>query len=136
MNEQEIKARYRQIWPAHVSALTWFLIECRRDFGGDLDAMLVLMVVGGAGLPASRPDLEAASESRPYAINLQSISDYTAIPRETVRRKLAELARRGWIERNDSGAWIATPKAAEELSTLTKTGVRYLARLSKQLAKG
>jgi DNA-binding IclR family transcriptional regulator len=62
----------------------------------------------------------------PAPINLQSIADYSGIPRETVRRKLRDLERLGWIIRRDKGYLIATAKAAQDLAPATEATQRYL----------
>ncbi len=61
-------------------------------------------------------------------INLQSITDFSGIPRETVRRKLRDLMELGWIERDERGNFIATPKAATDLEPLVKIS-GYLAKM-------
>jgi DNA-binding IclR family transcriptional regulator len=75
-------------------------------------------------LDESRPPLE------PEALNTQSISDFSGIPRETVRRKIKELIDRGWIERDESGYHRATRKAALDLHPLTEIGFTYLSRMA------
>ena len=42
-----------------------------------------------------------------------SISEATGIPRETVRRKFADLVKRGWVERVSPRSYIITQKAPE-----------------------
>ncbi|MEY6434203.1 helix-turn-helix domain-containing protein [Thioalkalicoccus limnaeus] len=54
----------------------------------------------------------ARPDNEPAPINLQSIADYSGIPRETVRRKVRDLEAQGWIIRRDNGYLIATAKAA------------------------
>lgn len=45
--------------------------------------------------------------------NAFSLSAATGIPRETVRRKIATLVKRGWIKRNDRGEVFIVPAVGE-----------------------
>ena len=72
---------------------TWFLIQCRRYFDGDLDRFLVLAVIGDGTFPSRNApenftvhDLGrlTMADLNPVPINLQSIADFSVIPRETV----------------------------------------------------
>jgi DNA-binding IclR family transcriptional regulator len=49
----------------------------------------------------------------------ESLTDYSGIPWNTVRRKLHDLERAGWISRRDKGYLVATAKAAENLEPAT-----------------
>jgi DeoR/GlpR family transcriptional regulator of sugar metabolism len=68
-------------------------------------------------------------------INVQSISDFSAIPRETVRRKLRILAEKGWVLRDDSGYISATDKAKIDLAPLTTSSLTYLTKMKTVLAQ-
>lgn len=126
------------------------LVRCRRRLG-DLDAVLVLGVLGLSALSAARRDLQQASRggegNRPRktvppgsAINAHSLSDITGIPRETVRRKLASLAKAGLIQRMPDRAWsLATTeaggaRAGSDLQDLTDGAVDGLGQLFARLA--
>ncbi len=67
-------------------------------------------------------------------INLQSVADFSGIPRETVRRKLQDLMALGWVERDERGNFIATSKVAADLAPLTEISVSYLAKMKAILA--
>lgn len=142
-SEEDLKARFGTIWPVHVETLTWFLIECRRHFGGDLDRFLVLCVVGDRSLSRgrTRPDLTYAEFEAgeaglimPEPLNARSISDYSGIPRETVRRKVQELMDLGWVERDDSGYLRATTKVRTDLAPLTEASFKYIVTMAKTLS--
>ena len=69
--------------------------------------------------PNGLPQLEAC--------NAYSLSNATGIPRETVRRKAAELVKRGWIKRDARGGFITQPQASRHFSA--DFNVRSLADL-------
>ena len=73
---------------------------------------------------------------QPENINVQSISDFSGIPRETVRRELRILIAKGWVERDDKGFVRATAKARIELEPLTETSIRYLSQMKATLIDG
>lgn len=139
--EQTVRENFGKIWPAHVSSLTQFLIECRRAFDGDIDMFLVLAIVGdrtysqrAADPDQSFEDFQATTEpTPPEDINLRSIAEFSGIPRETVRRKIALLESKGWITRKDDGFIVATMKAKEDLEPLTVTSIKYVARMMSLL---
>ncbi len=128
------------------------LVLCRQRLG-DLAAVVVLGVLGLSALDAARrefrqaapgtmPDYYADRVPPGSAINAQSLADITGIPRETVRRKLAALAKAGLIQKLPDGAWCLTPaddggaRARTDLQDITDTAVCDLARLFGRLAAG
>lgn len=138
-----IKKNFGAVWPAHVANFVDHLIACRKVIG-DLDKVLILAVIGDRTLSQKRTDktasydrlfVERQSHPEPEDINVQSISDYTEIPRETVRRKVNEMMERGWLSRDGDGFYTVTPKAAAELATLTELGVEYLAKMHAVLSE-
>ena len=137
-DEEFIRTNFGKIWPRHVETLTWFLIQCRKHFDGDLDLFLVLAIVGDRSFSAARAPEQLTYGAlidgsrlpvEPEALNTQSIADFSGIPRETVRRKIRELIDRGWIERGENGYVRATRKAALDLHPLTETSFTYLSRM-------
>jgi hypothetical protein len=129
----ELTRHFGRIWPVHVEAFTQLLIVLREQFGGDLDRMLVLAVIGLRTLPARRVDGLSYAEfqagqtvQQPSPINVQSIAESSGIPRETVRRKVRELEAAGWIVRRDDGYLAASNKAREDLKEGTEATMRYL----------
>lgn len=140
--EEDVKAAFGRIWPAHVANLTRFLIACRTSFDDDLDLFLVLAVIGERTFSASRPDAKMdyeafragrAAQSPDFSINLRSVAAFSGIPRETVRRKLATLEKKGWISRDAGGNLRATARAAADLEPLTEAGIQYISAMLKLL---
>jgi DNA-binding MarR family transcriptional regulator len=127
--------RYREYQYRFVEFFTEHLSDVSRSFGGDLQAMLVLAVVGQvriATLTLPAPD-DPEDEER-GAISASRLADVTGIPRETVRRKLALLETRGWIERTSGKAWrlVIRDEAAvarQDLSELDQRAIHRIARL-------
>jgi len=138
--EDEIKAAFGKVWPVHVASLTRLLIECRRTFDGDLDLFLVLAVIGDRTFSQRHADPSvdfdtfqqgSARPTQPLDINIRSIADYSGIPRETVRRKIAELEAKGWVQRGPDGYITATRTASAELEPLTRASISYVAGMMK-----
>lgn len=138
MSEDLLSRNFGKLHALHVEALTRHLLECRRFCDGDFDLFLVLTIIGERTFIARNvPDamsaddfLAASVESlQPSAINLQSIADYSGIPRETVRRKIDVLVERGWVKRDERKFVTATDKAKDNLAELTKSSERYLRAL-------
>ncbi len=143
LSESDIGRDFGRIWPAHVENFTSFLIQCRRHFDGDLDRFLVLAVIGDRTFPSKNAPENftvddfgrlTTGDVNPVPINLQSIADYSGIPRETVRRKLRDLMALGWITRDERGNFLTTEKAAADLAPLTEISVSYLAKMKAILA--
>lgn len=130
-----LTAHFGRIWPVHNDAFCELLVRLRRQFGGDLDRMLVLGIIGSRTLARGRIDgmtyddfvSLARPNDEPAPINLQSIADYSGIPRETVRRKIRDLEQSGWVVRRDSGFLIASSKCARDLAPATEATLAYLA---------
>lgn len=137
-----IKANFGRIWPNHVETLTRFLIHCRRHFNGDLDLFLVLAVIGdrsfASGVVSLEMDYRTFSDpdrerTPPQPINSLSISSFSGIPRETVRRKVQDLIDRGWVQRDENGHLSATKQAAAQLEPLTEISIEYLTQMAAVL---
>lgn len=133
-DRQDLDKHFGRIWPVHVDRFTELLIELRRHFHGDLDRMLVLAIVGSRTLPDRRIRHRSYREFRagdypgtePSPINVQSISDTSGIPRETVRRKIGALERAGWVRRLENGHLVVTDKARRDLEPATEATFAYL----------
>jgi hypothetical protein len=135
----DLTKHFGLIWPVHLRGFTELLIVMRKHFGGDLDLMLVLAIVGSRTLPSRRVDGLSYAEFmdgrrrdwRPDPINVQSISDCSGIPRETVRRKVGALQASGWIVRHEEGYLMASEAAARDLAPVTEATFQYLAAIGR-----
>lgn len=133
-----IKANFRSIWPEHLAGFTRLLVQLRNRFDGDLDLLLVLAVIGERTRPESwTPELLTyqqmtsgnADEHLQYPINTQSVSEYSGIPRETVRRKVAILQSKGWVTKDSGGRLAVSQTAAKDLEDATNDSIAYLEAL-------
>lgn len=137
--EKLVREEFARIWPVHLSGFIRLLIQLREGFDGDLDLMLVLAVIGERTRPESwQPEpityrqitRRRGEEHLQVPINIQSISDYSGIPRETVRRKVLVLERKGWVGRDRDGRLTISPAAAVDLEQATSHSIEYLAAIS------
>ena len=138
VKESVIESDFRSGWPFHLENFTWFLIQCRRYFNGDMDRLLVFCVVSTRNLSANNilgeGTLDRCDRTAIKPIILQSIADCSGLPRETARRKLQDLTALGWVKRDEHGNFTTTPKAVADLAALTEKGIEYLARMKAILA--
>lgn len=141
-SEAWVRGNLAQIWPVHLAGFTRLLGALRQAVGGDLDLVLILAVIADRTpreawskrlSPSGR--LTRGNPERVWQepINVQSIADSCGIPKETVRRKVNELVKRGWIARDRSGYLSVTPQAARALKAETEASISYLAALRSTL---
>nr|WP_294548818.1 hypothetical protein [uncultured Rhodopila sp.] len=112
-----------------VEFVTDHLIDVSRTFDGDLQEALVLAVVGQVVMQArTRHGTDFSKITKSIAAS--RIADITLIPRQTVRRKLASLHARGWIEQDETKSWrVVVPDdgraaAQRDLAGLDVRGIR------------
>lgn len=108
-------------------------IDIYRAFGGDLVEAIVLGEVAHHNVAAMRTsDTDVHSLSRRLAghgpprdtllpTNAYSIAEASGIPRETVRRKVKSLERRGWIARDAAGNLYVTTRPQAHFTALNRT---------------
>lgn len=131
------EAVFAQAFPRHVGALVRLLTVLRREFDGDLDLLLIFAVIGDRHF-ARRVDPETPTYSTlgstpvtdAPSVNAYSIAQFTDIPRETVRRKVARLSGKGWVSTDTKGNLRPTAKAAKELCNGTVETIRFLNTVS------
>lgn len=137
--EAAFRGRYRAVQYCFGQFITEHIADCARAFGGDLEQLLVLAVIGQAALESQLP--EGKHDNRrplPRSVNASRISDVCGIPRETVRRKLKILEQKRWIEQADDRSWrIAVSEgnsmARQQLQSLDSRGLKRFARLFARL---
>jgi DNA-binding MarR family transcriptional regulator len=146
LGPEQVAAAFQADYPRYqyhvVEFLTEHLADLSREFGGDLQQMLVLAILGqvylqrqvGLDAQAPRPELDAA-------ISASRIADVTGIPRQTVRRKLMALETRGWVERTSAASYRLVGSGAREgsavrraLSDVDRRSIDRVARLFCGLA--
>lgn len=137
-----IKMNFGTVWPVHLVGFTRLLVQLRKHFDGDLDLALVLAVIGSRTQTEKwTPELVELGQltnwdevkDKPLPINIQSVADYSGIPRETVRRKVAILQDKGWVTRGADGRLAVTQDAAPDLEDATGDTIAYLAALLKAI---
>jgi IclR helix-turn-helix domain len=117
-----------------VEFVTEHLIDLSQIFDGDLQQVLVLAIIGQVHVDQI---LEAGINhgETPHSISASRIADITCIPRQTVRRKLETLQKRGWIEQDDEHRWHIVVRegmaaAQSDLAHLDARGILRGARLA------
>jgi DNA-binding transcriptional regulator YhcF (GntR family) len=110
--------------------------------GGDLDKFLVLLVIAmrtaeDQQYAQLRPEQLLSDELPVYpslGTNVRSIAESTHIPKETVRRKVAELIEAGWIVRQRRQLFF-TARAHRGVAPVTDAieslAIRYFELISK-----
>lgn len=112
-------------YPAIADDLLRPLLElCSRSraaCGGDIDKFLILLAVGMR--TTAHPDFARRSQEELLSgeipvfpglgTNVRSIADSLAMPKETVRRKVAELVDTGWLAREDKELYFTARAYAD-----------------------
>ena len=118
------------------------LMVARTSFDGDLEQFLIFIVVAQRTAEDVRTQklkledvLSGEVETYPsLRTNVRSIADSTGIPRETVRRKIAQLIARGWVERVEDGLAI-TPSASRALTPVREQILESAAHAHEVVAR-
>ena len=108
--EAVFSARYLEFQYRFVDFFVEHLGDLSLVFKGDLQMMLTLAVVGQvkirtvhdailSGVSPSEADLLK------NGITASRIAEIISVPRQTVRRKLAQLRDQGWVEQNPDQSW-------------------------------
>lgn len=126
------REEYRLLQYHFVQFITEHLSDVSRVFNGDLQEVLVLAIIGQVYMHAD----EQGRENAPIAAT--RIAEVTNIPRQTVRRKLQSLERRGFIYQIESGGWQLVVRdkeavAREGLAELDRRGIERLIKLVTRL---
>ena len=136
--EAALRRHYPQVQYAFVEFISGHLADVSRVFKGDLQFPVLLAVIGQTTIKGHAAATRAGvrlQDIDPRSLGLTSfrLADATGIPRETVRRKLLEMQRRGWLERKGN-YWTLVfegdrAKLLDDLGDLDARGLERLARL-------
>jgi len=118
-----LRRRYPQLAKDFLAPLLDVLNVGRAACGGDLDKLLIVLVVAMRTVEDKRMAevdfekiLSGAIDTYPsLSTNVRSIAESTGIPKESVRRKVAALIDDGWIRRDDHSLSLA-PHASRMLT--------------------
>jgi Fic family protein len=129
-----LRDEFAQIHPLWVERELMMLMALRRKFGNDLDKPIILGAIGQfmfqnmPGASARYEDHSSGNQPvRPNRLtNIESISTSTGIPRESVRRKVAELLEIGWLTRDTKGGLFVTAQAATDLDDASQLIFRQI----------
>ena len=114
--------------------LTEHLIDLSQVFCGDLQQVLILAVLGRMHLDARISGAWVPPAPSP-SISASRLSELTAIPRQTVRRKLLEMKLKGWLDQDQRRAWRLTiqdgySRALLSLGDIDTRGINRAIRLA------
>jgi hypothetical protein len=131
-----LKSNYARAAPAILAEVADWLAMVRRDFDGDYDRFLVLIVIAlrtyaGAALERLTPEQAWEASVEAYdglSTNIASIADSTGVPRETVRRKVGDLIGEGLIAK-DGNLLQLTPRASRRYFDVRGRTVLLAARM-------
>lgn len=113
------------------------MLRCSRVLGVDYETLVAWGVLAHQNVahlvPRGGPQDEMARERGHIAgpddqlrpLRLRDLQQITGIPRETLRRKLEKLARRGFVRRAEHHGWIIVQKSFEpDLREFTRESAR------------
>jgi hypothetical protein len=135
------KGTYLETQYHYVQFLTEHLADCAAAFGGDLDCMLVLAVLGQRRLDYARQEADPPDpDPSRIAMSAVRIAEVSGIPRETVRRKLAICRKWGWVSQHPRHGWHISgtgpsAPARQSMAELEGRTFRRLARLYLRLSE-
>lgn len=149
--QDEIHERYSMIAADLLGPLLHFLTVARDLLGGDAEKVLIMLVISIR--TKQHPDFARFSAEQlssgelpvlpSLGVNVRSIADSTGIPKETVRRKTAELVAAGLLVREGSDlrytgegyAFVGPAREAlERLAARTYHTVSQLLRMDAEPA--
>lgn len=105
-------SRFFYKWGGSLSSV---LVKVRGRYDGDLDQFLLHLIFMLTELACANLAAEARAKGAQNVIvprrglNVLSLAEITRVPRETVRRKLAAMAERGLVVREENGLYYCGP---------------------------
>ncbi len=132
---KSIAASYVRVQYEFVQFFTEHVVDSARGFDHDLEQMVVMAVLGQrmlqTALPGLGPEME---EHNRVSMTASRIADVTGLLRETVRRKLVTLSRRGWIAHDPRHGWHVVA-AADGSSPARDAFSDFELRFQRRLAR-
>jgi hypothetical protein len=137
-----LASHYPQVAADLLEPLTRLLQLARTSCEGDSDKFLILLLIGlrtsqHREFRAETPERIAGGEIPvlpSLGLNVRSIAESLAIPKETVRRKVQDLIEAGWVVRQD-GNLHATARAYQDLTPLREEIVALATRYYEVVAQ-
>ena len=138
INPEEFEQHYFRVAYLFSRFTVPYLRSIYREFGGDMLLNLVLGEIGTRNVGyffdadkdsnSSEAVLNDVSEHQRLLrpCNALSISEATGIPRETVRRKIDMLIKKGWVYKNEKGHIYLTPEVAKHFEHFLFTSIEAL----------
>ncbi len=105
-----------------VDFLAEHLTDISRVFDGDLQQALILAVLGRMHLRASISG-QWRDIDPPPTMTASWLAGTTAIPRQTVRRKLLAMKAMGWLEQDDQQAWRLVTRDGRSVASVALGGL-------------
>lgn len=128
-----VTEHYPRIATSILRPLVDVLAQARHACDGDMEKFLIMLAVGVR--TTEHPEFRGASQAQlmsgevpvfpSLGTNIRSIADSVGIPKETARRKLDELIKRGWLVREGRDLRI-TELAYQDLAAV-RIGLERLA---------
>jgi predicted ArsR family transcriptional regulator len=122
------------------------MLRSSRTLGVDYESLIVWGMVAHQNvahlMPPLQPPAQATTprsdvadqvrELRP--VRIRDLHQITGIPRETIRRKLEALAKRGFVRRHQGAGWIIDRQSIEpDLREFTRESVRQFLACADQI---
>lgn len=113
------------------------LTDLSRSFDGDFQQVMLVAIMGQRRMHSLRnTGSDGRATRQAMSMTASRLADITRIPRETVRRKLALLKNRGWIDQDPDGSWALVTDQGDadlpvrrDLAELDRRGRERTARL-------
>jgi hypothetical protein len=148
--QDEIEANYPAIAADLIEPVLLFMTVARDVLGGDSEKILLMLVIGVrtkqdprfAKLTVEELDSGAVPVLPSLGVNVSSIAASTGIPKETVRRKVAELVDAGFLVRKGSDlrytakGYAAVARAREAIERLAARNYQTVSQLLRDCASG
>lgn len=129
LDRQRLRENHTEVSYLLGRFMTEHLVRVNQAFGGDLAAAVVLGVIAHYNLRRFYDEVAARSDESLHALvtkgahkdflrpcNAMSVSASTGIPRETVRRKIAWLVEKGWIQKIGRDKLLVTSKTRQDFA--------------------